>query len=61
MITWQLPFAFLFGFASVIEWMHFRDAMQSGDPIKMIGTAVAAIATGFIASECLRGEWRIGI
>jgi hypothetical protein len=59
MIHWQTPLALIFAFASVVEWVHFQDALAKGDPVKMAGTAIAAIACGFMAAEMFRGVWRI--
>jgi hypothetical protein len=44
------------GFASIVEWQHFRKMEKRRDP-RMLTTAAAAIACGYMASECLTGDW----
>lgn len=50
-------FAVTLGFASVVEWAHFRRFQRKGDRLRMATTAVAAIASGYMASESLEREW----
>lgn len=58
-MLWQVPLALVFAFVSMIEWVHFRDALQDGDILRMAATAAAAVATGFIAAELWRGDWAL--
>lgn len=53
----QLFFAAVLGFASVVEWSHMKHAMETGNHLYVVTTAIAAVATGFMAAEALRGEW----
>jgi hypothetical protein len=55
-IHW-LIFAVTLGFASVVEWAHFRRFQRKKDPIRMATTAIAAIAAGYMASEALERDW----
>jgi len=54
-IHWFI-FATTLGFASIVEWAHFRHFLARRDP-RMLTTAIAAIAAGFMASEALEGQW----
>jgi len=51
-----MVFAITLGFASIVEWAHFRHFMDKRDP-RMVTTAVAAIAAGYMASEALERKW----
>ena len=50
-------FAVTLGFASVVEWAHMRRFQRKGDVSRMAFTAMAAIASGYMASEALEGNW----
>ena len=50
-------FAITLGFASVVEWAHFRRFQRKHDRVRMVTTAAAAIAAGYMASESLEHEW----
>lgn len=50
------PMALFFAFASAVEWQHFRYFEKQRDP-RVLTTAIAAIALGYMASECLEGKW----
>jgi hypothetical protein len=55
-VHWAI-FAVSLGFASVVEWAHFRRFQRKGDPMRMALTAVAAIAAGYMAAEALEQDW----
>lgn len=44
------------GFASVVEWAHFQDMEKRRDP-RVVTTALAAVACGYMAAEALTGDW----
>lgn len=52
-----LIFAVTLGFASVVEWSHFRRFQRQGNIPRMAFTGIAAIAAGFMASEALDRDW----
>ena len=47
----------LHGFTSVVEWAHCRRYINARNWPRVLFTGVAAIMAGYIASECLQGEW----
>lgn len=52
-----LVFAATLGFASVVEWSHFRRFQRKRDLTRMLFTSIAAIAAGYMASEAMEGNW----
>lgn len=52
----RFVFAAVLGFASVVEWAHFRHFERKRD-WRMVTTGCAAIACGYMASEALQGKW----
>lgn len=52
----RFGFAAVLGFASVVEWAHFRHFEKRRD-WRLVTTACAAIACGYMASEALQGKW----
>lgn len=55
-LHWLL-FSVTLGFASVVEWAHFRRFQGRKDKLRMLTTCVAAIASGYMASEALEKDW----
>ena len=55
-LHWMV-FAVTLGFASVVEWAHFRRFQRKRDPVRMVTTGIAAIAAGYMASEALEHDW----
>ena len=56
---WRLHwfiFTVTLGFASVVEWAHVRRMLRRKDA-RVVTTAMAAIAAGYMASECLEKDW----
>jgi hypothetical protein len=55
----QFAFAGALGFASVVEWAHAKRELSSpdGSLLYAVAMVIAAVATGFVAGEALRGEW----
>jgi hypothetical protein len=56
MYVLNLFFAAVLGFASIVEWSHMRTFMRRAD-WRVVTTAMAAIACGYMASEALEGRW----
>lgn len=54
-LHWMV-FTVTLGFASVVEWSHMRRFMLKKD-WRMVTTAVAAVAAGYMASEALEKDW----
>lgn len=50
-------FAAVLGFASVVEFAHFRFYLKKKVYDRQIFTLGAAIACSYIASEALTGDW----
>jgi hypothetical protein len=55
-LHWSV-FAVTLGFASVVEWAHFRSFLARRQWFQVVCTAIAAIASGFMASESLTHDW----
>lgn len=51
-----LIFTVTLGFASVVEWAHMRRYMKKKD-WRVVTTAIAAVAAGYMASESLEKDW----
>lgn len=53
----QLTSAALLGFACIVEFAHFRTYQKKRTLDRMAFTLAAAIASGYMASEALTGDW----
>lgn len=53
----QLFNAAALGFACIVEFAHFRTYQKTRTLDRMGFTLAAAIATGYMASEALTGDW----
>jgi len=47
----------VFAYASIIEWTHFRRALDRRDLVELWAACTAAVACGYIASESMEGNW----
>jgi len=54
---WSAAWTVILGFASIMEFLHFRREWGQRDYKNVMGPLFMGIGLGYMASEACRGEW----
>jgi hypothetical protein len=54
---WSTTWTVILGFASVMEFLHFRREWGQRDYKNVMGPLFMGIGLGYMASESIRGSW----